>query len=944
MSSRAKDQRGLPEKIADQHRGGVTAEQIEAGEVIGTQININSAQSVSEAPGHAPLRESYLRRVVKLAGDLTLAGVDPAVAAKQDGAALKLEAVYTALLTTAPKKRERPDRDAALALERGAGHEASSALEQLDRHPKLVLLGEPGSGKSTFSNHVALCLAGELLGSERANFKVLTAPLPDDEGEDREETQTWNHPPLLPVRVVLRDFAATGLPEVGERASASHLWSFVEETLTTAELGDYAASLKNELQAEGGLILLDGLDEVPEAEGRRRQILQAVEDFAASFGKCRFLVTCRTYAYQEQRWRLSDFEAAELAPLSDGQVKRFIGRWYGYVGVLREMKPADAEGRAELLKRAVFSSERLRELAARPLLLTLMASLHAWRGGSLPEKREELYSDAVDLMLYFWEERRAEKDRAGGSVLAAESLTEFLKVGRDAVRRQLEELAFEAHRSQPSLVGTADVPEDRLVQCLMKISKSPDARPRRLLEYLRDRAGLLAERGVGIYTFPHRTIQEYLAACHLTDLDFPYELSELARGDAERWHEVVLLAGAKAGRGSSAAVWLLADALCFNDPDESGDELSDCQGARLAGLLLAESGNLEHVSERQRKILDRVRRWQVELLTGEALPARERVECGQSAGVLGDWRESVRTVDAMEFCWVPAGGFQMGSEEDGDEKPTHEYELGYDYWLARYPVTNAHFREFVEAGGYREARFWREAELAGVWKEGQLILGDSVIEGPVRFSEPFGLPNHPVVGVSWYEAQAFCRWLTEGFRAKGWLTEGVACRLPNEPEWEKVARGGLQVPEEQICRVVAKLQEVSSVPLIENTEPERRYPWVGEIDGERCNFGQEIGTTNAVGCYSKGISPHGCEELSGNVWEWTRSRWGEDLWEPEFAYPYVPGDGREDADTDIAKSLWVLRGGSYFGLDGLVRCSARLRNGPRNRHGSVGFRVALSPI
>jgi predicted NACHT family NTPase len=156
-------------------------------------------------------------------------------------------------------------------------------------------------------------------------------------------------------------------------------------------------------------LLLDGLDEVPEADERRLQVKQAVEQFAAMFRKVRVLVTSRTYAYQQQDWKLRGFTEAVLAPFKEAQIRRFVERWYAYVGPLRNLSPEDAQGRAVRLNDIITHNPRLYELATRPLLLTLMASLHAWRGGTLPEQREQLYDDAVNLLLHQWESQKVKR-------------------------------------------------------------------------------------------------------------------------------------------------------------------------------------------------------------------------------------------------------------------------------------------------------------------------------------------------------------------------------------------------------------------------------------------------------------------------------------------------------------------------------------------------------
>ncbi|HZF10648.1 MAG TPA: NACHT domain-containing protein, partial [Thermoanaerobaculia bacterium] len=538
---------------------------IGAGRDAHLHLHLQTGQS-ELGPDEDTLLRAYLGRVIDQTEILPLAVVDRELEDGRDDLRLKLPAVYTALLTRSARFEAGRDR-APKADER----ELVSALEQLDRHRKLVLLGDPGSGKSTFVNFVALCLAGEGLDRADANLARLRESLLGREGRGEKEGLLRSLGRLLPVRVVLRDFAADGLPgEPGEEGRAYWLWEFLRSQLDGAGHGLFFPVLQRELLAGRGLVLLDGLDEVPEASERRRQIREVVADFARGIGESRVLVTGRPYAYQKPEERLKDFVVAVLAPFNRYQIGQFVKRWYEHQVVLKRMEKEQAEARGQLLERAIFASDRLLSLAERPLLLTLMASLHALRGGDLPERREQLYEEAVKLLLSIWEKVRARRDGKGELVLEEPGLAAFLEVNEDEVRKALEALAFTAHEAQPEREGTADVPEWQLVDSLVQLKKSKGGKvdERKLLAYLENRAGLLLARGRGMYTFPHRTFQEYLAACHLMGGDtFPDEVANLGREDPDRWREVALLVGAKAGR---AAVWCLAEALCQRQPGEEG--------------------------------------------------------------------------------------------------------------------------------------------------------------------------------------------------------------------------------------------------------------------------------------------------------------------------------------------------------------------------------------
>jgi formylglycine-generating enzyme required for sulfatase activity len=164
----------------------------------------------------------------------------------------------------------------------------------------------------------------------------------------------------------------------------------------------------------------------------------------------------------------------------------------------------------------------------------------------------------------------------------------------------------------------------------------------------------------------------------------------------------------------------------------------------------------------------------------------------------------------------------------------------------------------------------------------------------------------PVVGVCWYEAYAYCRWLS--------ACTGRVYRLPTEPEWEKAARG----------------------------TDGRRYPWGNEWDASRCNNLEiALDRTVPVGRYPQGDSPYGVSEMMGQVWEWCSSKYGgTDENRPGFEYPYKADDGREDLKGEDTR---ILRGGAWNDGAGWSRCDNRRGVVPWNRGPDRGFRCTLEP-
>lgn len=741
---------------------------------------------------------------------------------------------------------------------------------------RIVLLGVAGSGKTTFTNYLTYALAN-------AYIKGL------DDG-DLPETLRG----LVPVRLVLRK--VVHVPQGAEGGQAKMLWDALEEDVKGRMGTGYGAAwewLQKEIRDGRSLILLDGLDEVPEAGEQRSCLLQAVEGFLKGLPEMqRVVLTARPYAYLDPDWQLKGCQVFNLAPLNAEQVGLFVKRWYSSVRRSIDLDEKEAEQRATQLAVAIEASSYLADLASRPLLLTQMAMVHSAKN-ELPEDRADLYERTVDLLLVRWQ-------RSGiGSVLRVGG-----QVDLSLIQSVLAELAYQTHvrqRGMKEVEGPGDIPFGELLAVFVK--RLPQILPADLTAYLENRTGLLVEREPGLYCFAHRSFQEYLAACHLvnTSLELSSDLRKLVDEDAAWWREVILLAVGKTRRGSmTAALDLLRNVLLPVGLDECPmPSVSDWRAAALDGLGLVEL----RVRERQPELaeaprnLPRARRWLVALMEKSSLPARERVEAGNALAALGDPRFDPEMCylpkdSLLGFIWISGGVFRMGSvfkldpESMPRERPQHRVEVS-EYYIQRYPVTVAQFGAFVKQSGY-------------------------------GLKIPEGVANHPVVNVTWHDAMAYCAWLDNWLREKGpgglrsRLVGGWHVTLPSEAEWEMAARGQDGI--------------------------ENLYPWGKEFDRNKANTRESgIGGTSPVENFPEGAG-HNKElmDMSGNVWEWCAD------WFDEEAYNSIRSD-RDPLGPDKGEGR-TLRGGSWALDRGDARCASRNKYAPTNYNFDIGFRVVISPV
>lgn len=824
---------------------------------------------------------------------LPLRGVDVGAADPSAGQkTLNLAHVYIALdtRTSVPIADKDARRKDALRLPDEAKTRPLPALEAAGINASLVLLGDPGSGKSTFVMHLAHCLA-----AHRA----------DPVGGWLDHLAGWPEPAAVPIVVVLRDVARWYAARVAEfeaahkpkpQATPGLLWDFISERLAAQKLEFAAEPLRQALERGKALVLYDGLDEIA-GRVRASTVRDVVAAFAGRYGRSRHLVTCRMLSYQQGKdWKLPDFPTVELAPFDAEKIGSFVAAWYAELAAQGTVHQEDVAGHVRSLNEALCRPDLWR-LAPNPLLLTVMALVHTHKG-RLPDARALLYEETVDILLWRWEQIKA-----GGTADETPQLRQLLlqaNRGDVDLKRILWRLAFEAHGqggARDDGEKLADIGELRLLKELSGLCCGDLGWAQQVVEAMKLRAGLLVERQGEVFTFPHRTFQEYLAGAHLaTQADFARRAAGLVVEGAH-WREVITLAAGKLVylSGDLDKPLALTAELC---PGKAYDTDLAWRKAWLAGDVLVEMGaGRAQDTELGRELLARVRDRLAELLTFGRLGAVERARAGDTLGRLGDPRPGVALrpdgLPDIAWCEVPAGEFIMGNTQQTDdmaydnEAPQHAAIIREPYRISKYPITNAQFEAFVQDGGYTDR--WRQCWTRAGWR----WKGNR--SAPDRHGGVYDLPNHPAVMITWYEAAAFCSWLGEKL--------GLAVTLPSEAQWEEAARG----------------------------VDDRTYPWGEQITPEHANYDQTgIGTTSAVGIFPKGASPCDALDMSGNVWEWCRTKW-------QKYYRGRPDEDLEGSDTR------VLRGGAFVGLAWDVRCAYRLGELPLSRNWNVGFRVAASP-
>jgi formylglycine-generating enzyme required for sulfatase activity len=382
-------------------------------------------------------------------------------------------------------------------------------------------------------------------------------------------------------------------------------------------------------------------------------------------------------------------------------------------------------------------------------------------------------------------------------------------------------------------------------------------------------------------------------------------------GSRARWRAVAeQYRQAAAAIGNRRLAAKLAEQLAALPEEEAPEPTPPPDPARV----LLDAGDwqaaLEQLRPRVEQAEEAALRLLAEMPETAAVPLEMRLE---AAGLLG--ADDPRLLDAQTgenrlgnyWCQIEAGPFWYGDDRQGEA--LQRVELDYGYQVARYPVTNAEYARFIAAGGYERQEWWTEQGWMYLSPSGERAYYDREYQGRAITQprwwddERYNAPTQPVVGVTWFEAAAYCIWLTATGHAAGWLPPAEEIRLPTSLEWERAARHTDQRP----------------------------YPW-GEAEPTSEHGNTEhtgIGKSSPVGCFPAGAAMCGMLDAVGNVNDCTMTP------DEQPAQLTPQKDFTPLAGVVLRWSNWARGGAHMF-------CGSRDRGYAYNRIYYRGFRIIRS--
>jgi formylglycine-generating enzyme required for sulfatase activity/DNA-binding SARP family transcriptional activator/energy-coupling factor transporter ATP-binding protein EcfA2 len=699
--------------------------------------------------------------------------------------------------------------------------------EAINQKNRLVILGDPGSGKTTMLKYLALTLA-----------KNKDSPLPI----------------LIPLNAYAR---------VISRHDCS-LSSFLPEYYAgrSVDVASLGPLFENAISQGQAVILLDGLDEV---HNGRAAVVNKVEDFAIDALKKgnKIVVTSRIVGYREAPLALENWAIYTLLDFDAESIQQFVTCWcQTFEKSIHGNTPQAhlaAEKECQELLEAIQSNPGVARLASNPLLLTILALIKR-QGIELPRSRIKLYDCYLETLIEAWNKVRSLDKTPTNSSLDFEVTLDVL--GPLALRLRQENPTFGLVSEHQLL----DWSKEYYIGEQWGLKPGPAYQNAvQFLHKIRSYSNLLLERGEGQFGFIHLTFEEALAAYGLVSagqVEFKHSLEIIQSHLTEpAWYETIRLA---------LGVW----GILHRQPLVAGEVLQamlkmecedkeSCQNILMAGACLEDMGDAGTGRLAADEVISALR---ITMGNRSSTPATQRDAgfiLGRLAAVSSIFFQSI-CPDLDDFISVKPGRFCFG----GDSVQEFTVVDSKAFSIAKYPVTNLQYRRFIRADGYNQREFWSDEGWG--WRIGKYDLTARheyhellIKRPPERRGEPYywrdekwNNPLAPVVGLSWFEAEAYCTWLTMS------RNDNKVYRLPSEEEWERAARG----------------------------ENGREFAWGNDYDQDKFNTAAfwnrddgydwvkdiNVSSTTIVNHFPDGRTPDGIFDICGNVWEWTASWFGDE--------------------------------------------------------------------
>lgn len=678
----------------------------------------------------------YLAHVIESNLQLQLQGLQSA----GDPVPVRLENVYVPLHTAVEDKQltgKTGSSVKASAREAAPENPETNIRRALSEYRHLVVVGDPGCGKTILLRYLALTYARDLL----ENHSLVKERLGLDEAR-------W------PILLSLREFARYLEFSHGcfENYSAKDLLNYLQNYCDRQKIDLPERFFEQLLEKGNCALLLDGLDEVTDLS-LRRCVAATIEAFTRTYPDNRYVVTSRMVGYTVSAGLQLDYTVVGLRQFDRKDIECFIKQWsiaveIAAMGAISHVSQKEAERQSKTLLAAIEKNERLREMAVNPLLLTVIALVQRCTGG-LPERRVELYREAVELLL-------RKRDDAGKFISVQGNCHAFLD--------------FTALKMMES--GLRSIDEQTLQNyCREYVRSAPggnwnETKEDCLLTFTIERSGLLVKKKEGGYGFSHLSFQDYMASRAIFKRSDCVRYA-IAHAADQNWREVVLLLAGrlwkddrpafdelirkimKCKKGPEPFYNLVLAADCLRDAGRTGN---DVLWGKVRHRLKTTFKRPLSKDGRFGRVYRYVYRGptMAEMIYGRALAARAlaRMESNTPGTHPAFWRVPW---GEPEWVNVPAGKFYMA---DGDA----QYQLSLEkFKMAKVPVTNAQYQIFIRDTGHRAPKYWIDKR------------------------PPQGVKGHPVVNVSWHDAMAYCKWLS--------AKTGKSITLPSEAQWEKAARG-----------------------------------------------------------------------------------------------------------------------------------------------------------